>query len=377
MTREARIGGIAALVALCAALACDRPAPPFADGDTAAKSAPIAPPRATEVVRLAPDRDELRERASRVFGTLPSEVTNPAHPVTDAQVALGRVLYYDTRLSKNHEIACNSCHPLDRFGADGEPTSPGHRGQRGARNAPTVYNAALSLAQFWDGRAADVEQVAVQHVLNPIEMAMPSEAALVAVLESIPGYAPLFAVAFPDTGKPISDDNVARAIGAFERRLLAPSPFDAFLAGDVLALGDAQVRGLETFLDTGCTTCHQGAGIGGGLYQKLGVVRPFPTADPGRAAVTGNEAERHFFKVPSLRNAAVTAPYFHDGSVATLGEAIRIMAAVQLGQDLADDRIAGIRAFLESLTGAIVDPAWIAHPALPESGPETPAPDPS
>jgi len=207
-------------------------------------------------------------------------------------------------------------------------------------------------------------------------MAMPSESAVVKVLDSIPGYAPLFAAAFPSDKKPISYENMSRAIGAFERRLITPSPVDAFIAGDLTALDDAQVRGLQAFLDTGCTTCHQGVGVGGGMYQKLGLVRPVEIADEGRAAITHNPAEKGFFKVPSLRNVAKTGPWFHDGSKATLDDAVRTMAAVQLGRDLSADQIATIRGFLEALTGQ-VDADYVARPALPESGPRTPKADPS
>jgi cytochrome c peroxidase len=360
------------ILALAALVACERGAETTPPGE----SAPAATPSATEAAPLAPDRAALSARAKAVFGTLPSDAANAVNPITDAQIALGRMLYYDARFSKSQDLSCNSCHPLDRYGADGEPTSAGHKGQRGARNSPSVYNAALQFVQFWDGRAADVEEQAKGPVLNPVEMAMPSEGYVLQVIESVPGYAPLFAAAFPDDKKPIDYDNFGKAIGAFERRLITPSPVDAFIAGDLTALDDAQVRGLQAFLDTGCTTCHQGVGIGGGMYQKLGLVRPVETADEGRAAITHNPADKGLFKVPSLRNVAKTAPYFHDGSKATLDDAIRTMAAVQLGRDLADDQVATIRTFLESLTGT-VDGAYIARPELPESGPKTPKPNPS
>jgi len=335
---------------------------------------------ATEPVTAAAaptlDRGELRARAVSIFGVLPKEASDPANVITPEKVELGRILYYDPRLSKNQDVSCNTCHLLDRGGVDGKPTSTGHRGQRGDRNAPTVYNAALEFVQFWDGRAANVEEQAKGPVLNPVEMAMPSEAAVVAVLESIPGYAPLFAAAFPQDPKPISYDNMARAIGAFERTLLTPSPFDAFIAGDDAALNDQQLAGLAAFMSAGCITCHQGVGVGGGLYQKLGVIKPYPTQDPGRAKVTGNEADRQGFKVPSLRNIAKTAPYLHDGSVAQLHDMIRIMAEYQLGLPTDDPRLAEIEVFLGALTGS-VDEAQIAEPALPPNGPNTPAPDPS
>jgi cytochrome c peroxidase len=176
---------------------------------------------------------DLSERAGAIFGTLPDTAPNPANPTSAAKVDLGRMLYYDPRLSKNHDISCNSCHQLDRFGVDGEATSPGHKGQRGDRNSPTSLNAALHVAQFWDGRAADVEEQAKGPVLNPVEMALPDATSVEQTLRSIPGYGPLFAQAFPDDADPISFDHMALAIAAFERGLLTPSPFDAFLAGSV------------------------------------------------------------------------------------------------------------------------------------------------
>ena len=345
--------------------------------EPAAPPPPVAP--AAAPAAAAPsgvERAALRARARGVFGTLPTEVSNPANPVTDAKVALGRTLYYDARLSKNHDIACNSCHLLGSFGVDGEPTSPGHQGQRGDRNSPTVYNAALHLAQFWDGRAADVEEQAKGPVLNPVEMAMPSEAAVVAVLQSIPGYAPLFQAAFPEDAQPITYDNMARAIGAFERRLTTPSAFDAFLAGNDAALTDTQVAGAQVFMDTGCISCHMGPAVGGSLYRKLGMVKTYPTEDPGREKVTGALADRHVFKVPGLRNVAHTGPWFHDGSISSLDQVISIMAEYQLGRSLDPDQVAEIRAFLESLTGTL-ETALIEPPELPPSGPDTPAPDPS
>jgi cytochrome c peroxidase len=324
----------------------------------------------------APDRSAVQERARGIFGSLPPEAENPENRVTPAKIALGRTLYYDPRLSKNHDISCNSCHQLDRFGVDNEATSPGHRGQRGDRNSPTVYNAAFHIAQFWDGREPDVEAQAKGPVLNPVEMAMPSEAAVVAVLKSIPGYAPLFKAAFPGQRDAITYDNMARAIGAFERRLVTPSPFDAFMAGDATAISEQAYAGLETFMDVGCITCHMGPAIGGDRYQKLGLVRAYPTKDLGRYNVTGREVDKMVFKVPSLRNVAKTGPWFHDGSMDTLDHAIRAMGMHQLGVKLDGEQVAAIAAFLESLTGT-VDASYVAKPELPASGPKTPAPDPS
>jgi cytochrome c peroxidase len=324
----------------------------------------------------AQDRGALAERAGLIFGTLPEEVRSDANPITEAKIDLGRKLYYEKRLSKNHDISCNSCHLLAEFGVDGESTSSGHRGQRGDRNAPTVYNAALHVAQFWDGRAPDVEEQAKGPVLNAVEMAMPSEQAVVETLESIPGYAPLFSAAFPDALEPISYDNMAKAIGAFERRLLTPSPLDHFQAGKLTALSEEQAKGLELFVGTGCVACHNGPGVGGGMYQRLGAMNPYPTQDLGRFEVTGREEDRFLFKVPSLRNVEKTGPYFHDGGVGTIEEAVRLMANHQLGKVLSDADVGQIVAFLGSLTGA-VDPEYIKPPELPPSGPSTGAPDPS
>jgi cytochrome c peroxidase len=322
------------------------------------------------------DRGALRAQALQVFGVLTPEAVSASNPVTDAKVRLGRMLYYDPRLSKNHDVACNSCHLLAEFGVDHEATSPGHRGQRGGRNSPTVYNAAFHAAQFWDGRAADVEEQAKGPILNPIEMAMPSEEAAVAVLRSIPGYAPLFRAAFPGEGQPITYDNIARAIAAFERRLTTPSRFDDFVGDEPEALTDEELRGLALFVETGCPTCHMGPMLGGTLYRKIGLVHPYDTGDLGRYEVTKQEADRFVFKVPSLRNVNETGPYFHDGGVQTLDEAVRLMGWHQLGRELSSaDRLA-IIAFLQSLTGR-VDPEYIAKPTLPESGPTTPKPDPS
>ena len=327
-------------------------------------------------VARAESREALQQRASALFGVLPAEAPSEANPITEAKIELGRQLYFDPRLSKSQQISCNSCHQLDKFGVDNEPTSPGHKGQRGARNSPTVYNAAFHFAQFWDGRAADVEEQAKGPVLNPVEMAMPDPDHVLAVLRSIPGYEPLFAKAFPGEPDPINYDNFGRAVGAFERRLTTPSPFDAFLGGQLDVLSDEQVAGLAKFIETGCPTCHMGPTVGGLTFQKLGAVNPYETADLGREEVTKKESDRHLFKVPSLRNSAETGPWFHDGSVPTLDEAIRLMAWHQLGKKLEPADVASIAAFLKSLTGK-PDAAYIAKPVPLPNGPTTPKPDPT
>ncbi len=302
----------------------------------------------------------------------------PAAPATAsaARIDLGRMLYMDKRLSKNHDIACASCHPLDGFGADGQPTSPGHKGARGTRNSPTTLNSALNVAQFWDGRAATLADQAKGPVLNPVEMAHKDEASVVIILQTIPGYVTAFAAAFPDADPPLSYDTMAEAIAVFEAGLVTPSRFDAWLSGTPDALTEAELVGLDTFVRTGCTACHAGVGIGGASYQKLGLVKPYPTADEGRFAVTGEEADRFVFKVPSLRNVAQTGPWLHDGSVTDLGEMVALMARFQLGKELQQDEIGAIVTFLGSLTGEL-DADYGVTPELPASGPNTPKPDPS
>lgn len=356
----------AALLALVM-VACG--SPPDSSRSAEAESQQTAPAVVTPAA-------ELQLRVGSLFQPLPAVMESEEHVLSEARVDLGRMLFYDERLSRNQEISCNTCHDLERYGVDGEATSPGHRGQRGDRNSPTVYNAALHFTQFWDGRADDVEEQAEGPVLNPVEMAMPDAASVVRVLKSIPGYADLFKTAFPDDADPITFQNAAVAIGAFERGLVTPAPFDRYLEGDDTALTAEQVAGLQTFMDVGCTTCHNGVGVGGNLYQKLGLIKPFETDDTGREQVTGSMTDRFMFKVPSLRNITETAPYFHDGSVATLDEAIRLMGEHQLGTMLSDEQIGEIRTFLGALTGDIPT-EYIVRPELPESGPQTPAADPS
>lgn len=320
---------------------------------------------------------EVNKAQLAVFGTLPEVWENPDNPITDAKVDLGRMLFYETRLSKSHAISCNSCHGLDTFGVDNKAGSVGHKNQITGRNSPTVYNAAAHVAQFWDGRAADVEEQAKGPVLAGGEMAMPSPEFVVETLKSIPGYEPLFKAAFPDAEDPITYDNMARAIGAFERKLSTPGRFDDYLAGKEDALTEQEKRGLGTFFAVGCNTCHIGPAIGGLMYHKLGLVKPWPDLkDEGRGGHTGNETEKGWFKVPSLRNIAETGPYLHDGSVEELGDMVSLMAEHQLGKTLTDEQTADIVVFLKALTGEI-DQEYIKKPQLPESGPNTPKPDPN
>lgn len=329
------------------------------------------------VLSAAAHADALLDTAKATFKPLPKQFDSKDNPITPQKVELGKLLYFDKRLSKNHDVSCNSCHDLAKYGVDGDQFSTGHKKQKGGRNSPTVYNAGNHVAQFWDGRAATLEDQAKGPVLNPIEMAHPDAATVEKLLKSIPGYPPLFAKAFGgEKDAAVTFDNMAKAIGAFERTLVTPSRFDTYLGGDEKALTDAEKKGLQTFVSSGCISCHSGEGLGGHLYQKLGLVTPVPgLKDNGRFDVTKKEADKFFFRVPTLRNVAKTAPYLHDGSVKTLPEAVTFMAKHQLGRELKKDEVDSIVTFLNALTGDL--PKGIEAPKMLESGKSTPKPDPS
>ncbi|GBD03362.1 Cytochrome c551 peroxidase [bacterium HR19] len=330
------------------------------------------------------DKDKaLLERAKTFFSPLPNIVDNPENRVTPEKVKLGKMLYFDPRLSKSGFISCNSCHNLASYGVDNLPTSIGHRWQLGPRNAPSVFNSALHIAQFWDGRAKDLEEQAKGPILNPKEMASPSEDFVVERIKSIPEYVELFKKAFPEDKDPINYNNIAKAIAAFERTLLTPSRFDKFLQGDLNALTDEEKEGLKLFIEVGCITCHRGVAVGGEMFQKFGIVKPYfevikykdkKNIDKGRYEITKNEGDKYVFKVPSLRNVSRTYPYFHDGSVWSLEEAVRIMAEIQLGRKLQDEEVKKIVAFLKSLEGEIPQSA-LELPVLPPSTEKTSKPD--
>jgi cytochrome c peroxidase len=268
-------------------------------------------------------------------------------------VTLGKKLYFDPILSKNQSQSCNTCHRVDNGlpGADGEATSPGAFGKRGDRNAPTTLNAGFHIAQFWDGRAADLTEQAKGPVLNPVEMAMPDEATVIQRLRGHAEYPALFKRAFPEAGQPVTYDRTAQAIAAFERTLVTRDRFDDFLKGDDRALTVAELRGLKTFLNNACTTCHNGPLLGANSYQKVGLVHPFPTKDPGRQNVTRDQEDQAKFKVPTLRNVAITGPYFHDGSIRTLDDAVKKMGWHQLGKNLTPEETRDLAAFLHTLSG--------------------------
>lgn len=306
------------------------------------------------------------------FAALPEAPAILADNSTAAKIELGRMLYYDARLSKGQTVSCNSCHRLSEYGVDGKPTSEGHAGQRGTRNSPTVYNAAMQFAQFWDGRAPDVEKQAGGPMLNPVEMAMPSEAAVVAVIKSMPGYVVAFRKAFPGEKYPLTFVHTVEAIGGFERGLITPSRWDRFLKGDQTALTAEEKSGLNQFLAAGCDTCHSGVLLGGNTFQKLGMVKEYSdTTDAGRYQVTRNQSDRMFFKVPTLRNVAMTGPYFHNGKVATLADAVDQMAEFQTGRQLTAAGRDAIVTLLKCLTGDL-DGNYVRQPDLPKSTSSTP-----
>lgn len=365
-----RIVFVASLAAGLTTAACQKPEPP----KKVEKAVPVA---------KGPDAKVLATTAKAAFGTPQIKNSSDDATIEAARVALGKTLYYDTRLSKNHDLSCNSCHDLAGYGADVRekdgkrtPTSEGHKGQFGGRNSPTTYNAFFHIAQFWDGREPDVEAQAKGPVLNPVEMAIKDAGAAVKIIKSIPGYKAMFAAAFPAKKGEITYDNYGIAVGAFERKLVTPAPIDEFMAGKLDALNPKQLKGLELF-STRCVTCHMGPGFGGAIYQKLGLIKPYETKDMGRFEATKNEADKYLFKVPSLRNITKTAPYMHDGSIATLKEMVNVMAVHQTGQGaLTDEEMDQVLAFLDSLTGKIPT-ELIAKPEMPASGPKTPKPDPS
>ncbi|REG34576.1 cytochrome c peroxidase [Archangium gephyra] len=363
--------GLVSLGALSSSCSKESP-PPESKPATAAAPAPAPAPAPEEPPKPKMSHEKL------VSFFRPSAAVKAATPQdTTARIALGRLLFFENRLSKNHDISCNSCHDLATFGVDGKPTSEGHKGQKGTRNAPTVFHAAGHIAQFWDGRAATLEEQAAGPMMNPVEMAMPDDKRVLATLNSIPQYVKGFKEAFPGERKPVSVTNAARAIAAFERKLLTTSRFDKFLAGDEGALSEQERRGLELFAASGCTTCHNGPSVGGTSFQKLGLIEEYPTGDKGRFEVTKNEEDLHKFRVPTLRNVEKTGPWFHDGSVKELPQAVRLMAKHQLGMSFSDAEVDDIVAFLKSLTGELPGPEVLAPPALPPSTKATPKPDPT
>jgi cytochrome c peroxidase len=296
--------------------------------------------------------DALRTRVQKLMGPLPDKMPG-AEKDTPARAELGKKLFFETQLSLDQKMSCNTCHQVEgrKGGVDNEETSLGVAGKRGGRNSPTVLNAGFQLAQFWDGRAATLEDQAKGPILNPVEMAMPDEKVVIQRLSADKEYPAMFKKAFSEDSNPVTYDNMARAIAAYERTLITHDRFDDFIKGDDKALTTQELQGLSLFLKTGCATCHNGPTLGGNRYHKLGQAHRYANqSDMGRFDVTKDEGDKFKFKTPILRNIALTAPYYHDGKILALADAVTEMAWLQLDKKLETEETAAIEAFLRSLT---------------------------
>ncbi|MFC1684528.1 cytochrome-c peroxidase [Pseudomonadota bacterium] len=305
-------------------------------------------------VGFAGDAKKMLKKASRYFEPLPATMPG-AESDTLERIALGKKLFFDPRLSINDTQSCASCHRLayGLAGVDNLPTSPGAEGKVGTRNSPTVLNAGYQFAQFWDGRAADLVEQAKGPIINPIEMGMPNETAVEEKIRGIVEYRTLFAKAFPKADEPITYQNLAEAIAAFERTLRTDDRFNDFLNGDLEALNEQELKGLATFMKLGCTSCHDGPLLGGSFFEKLGKQDAVyeNQSDLGLYEATKKEEDKMYFKVPSLRNVALTAPYYHDGRLVTLEDAVRSMGILQRGGEPSAREIEEVVTFLKALTG--------------------------
>jgi cytochrome c peroxidase len=318
------------------------------------------------------DDSKLLKEAQGVFQPLPKDAATEKFPVTPDRVSLGRKLFFDPRISADGTGSCVRCHQPALYGADGLAKSLGLHDKVLPRNAPTVLNSGLQFKAHWDGVFENVEAQAGKALLGP-GFANADNAGAMARVKAIPGYPELFRKAFPDETDPVTVENWGKAIGAYERSLVTPSRFDDYLGGKIEALSAAERRGLRTFIDTGCIECHKGAGVGGRAFRKFGVVDDYwkethsQEIDKGRFNLTKDEDDLYTFKVPVLRNVAMTPPYFHDGSVGTLPEAVRVMGKVQLGTDISEKDLKDIVEFLGSLTGKLPED-FANAPVLPAAG---------
>ncbi len=325
----------------------------------------------TEPPAYAADSDEaLITKAKSIFGPLPASMPSPDNPITPAKVKLGSVLFWEPRISVDGTVSCAKCHPPGLYAADGLRKPVGNRCKENPRNGPAILNAASQISEHWIGNRISVEDQAKQALIGPPSYGMPNYESVEKILKGMKGYVAMFREAFPGDKDPVTADNFARAVGAFERTLVTPAPFDDFMQGKAGALTSRQKKGLASFMDTGCMTCHFSPFVGGQMYQKFGVFEPYEkytksqAVDEGRFAVTKNPSDKFVFKVPVLRNAAETPPYFHDGSVGKLIDAVVIMAKIQLGKDLTKEQAGDIAEFLASLTGKIPD-SILRAPVLP------------
>ena len=323
--------------------------------------------------------NDLQERATGMFKPIPQyPPVSDGDEMTEAKIELGKMLFFEPRLSASHLISCNTCHNVGMGGHDYLPVSIGHGWQKGPRNSPTVFNAVFNAAQFWDGRAADLAEQAKGPVEASVEMSSTPER-VEATLNSMPAYVERFRQAFPGQEDPVSFDNMAIAIEAYEATLITPdAPFDQYLRGDIGALNEQEKQGLELFMNKGCAACHAGINLGGQAYYPFGLVtKPgadiLPVGDKGRFEVTETASDEYVFRASPLRNIELTAPYFHSGVVWSLEEAVAVMGTAQLGTELDSDEVTSITAFLKTLTGKI---PTVQYPELPPSTDSTPRPDP-
>jgi len=344
--------------------------------NAAVYSCAIALAAGASLLAAEDSEDALLARAQQMFKPLPADAGTAQRPLTPERIALGRALFFETRVSSDGKGSCGGCHNPFFHGTDALPRSVGVGGKIIPRNAPTVFNTALQFVQHYGGNRADVEEQAVKALVSPLAYGNADYAAAEARLRALPGYRAMFEKAFPGEAEPVTAENWGKAVGAFERTLITPAPFDHYLKGDKAALSAQAKQGLDKFMTYGCSGCHNGVTVGGQMYQKFGLTQDywtltgskeidlFKARDKGRFQDTKNEADAFIFKVQQLRNVAVTPPYFHDGSVAELGDAVRIMAKLQLGRDLTDADASDLIAFLHSLTGEV--PAqFAAMPSLP------------
>jgi cytochrome c peroxidase len=311
------------------------------------------------------------------FAPLPAKLELPDNQLTDDKVALGRMLYFDARLSKGQDVACASCHDPAKGGADDKPLSTGTKGQRTLFNAPTVYNAAGGFTQGWEGRATIIEEYVVPHVGEPQVMGADVKR-IVDVASSIPAYAAAFKKVFPGDKGGVTAETFAKAVSAYVRKLVTPGRWDRFLLGEQDALTAEEKAGLGVFMDVGCPTCHAGKYVGASMNQKLGLAKVWPGdagAHLGRFAFTKQDVDKGVYKVPTLRNVTLTAPYLHDGSVQSLDEMVHLMSRHQLGKELDDAKAKFLLAFLAALGGDPPPKDLISKPDLPAAGAKTPKPE--
>lgn len=315
------------------------------------------------------DRELLLE-ARQWFKPLPNSMASETYPAIPERVVLGRMLFFEPRASLDGTVSCARCHLPSLYGTDSLRKGIGVRDRENPRNVPTVLNAALQFTQHWRGDRANVEEQAKQALIGPASFGQPDYASAMAKLKAIPEYGELFSRAFPADANPVNEENWAKAIGAFERTLVTPAPFDSFLKGDLKAISDKAKSGLKIFITSGCSSCHGGAGVGGNLFMKFGLFEDYwletksKNIDHGRFDVTHDEGDTYVFKVPSLRNVAMTPPYFHDGSVDTLPDAVRVMGKVQLNKELSEAEVGKIVSFLQTLSGPIPE-SFSTVPKLP------------